>query len=131
MVDLLGSHQSTLVLQPLDDLRIRLRHLKTREGTCLIGQHTIVINGHEDGQIELQAHSVVILAMTRGGVHSTGARIQGDMIAVDDLAREIMANGGRVGQPEELLALHANRLSVASGKEMDILPARNLGHVFH
>lgn len=65
-------------------------------------------------------------------MHGAGARIQGDMIAVDDRALECRGStGGGVGEAEQLLARQRHRLAVGTADEVVVFPAGHLGHRFH
>ncbi len=58
-------------------------------------KHAVVVDGHEDGNVELQAHQVVVLAMARGGMDAAGTGVERYMVAVDDLAFKVLAEWGK------------------------------------
>ena len=131
VVDLLLGHQRPLLAQPVDDDRVGLVGGKAGELARLAGEHAVVVHGHEHGDVELQRHEVVVLAVAGGRVHGAGAGVQGDVVAVDDRAFDVAADGRGVGEAEQLLARQRHRLAVGTADEVVVLPAGHLGHGFH
>ena len=131
VVDLLLGHQRPLLAQPVDDDRVGLVGGKAGELARLAGEHAVVVHGHEHGDVELQRHEVVVLAVAGGRVHGAGAGVQGDVVAVDDRAFDVAADGRGVGEAEQLLARQRHRLAVGAAHKIIVLPAGHLGHGFH
>ena len=127
VADLARSHERALLAQPIDDDGVGVIGIQTRERAGILGEHAIVVDGHEDGDIELQAHQVVVLAMARGGMDATGTGVERDMVAVDDLALEVLADGAGIGKAAELRALEYDGLTVLAAHQRVILPAGDLG----
>ena len=105
VADLARSHERALLAQPIDDDGVGVVGIQTRERAGILGEHAVVVDGHEDGDIELQAHQVVVLAMARGGMNAAGTGVKRDMVAVDDLALEVLTDGAGIGKAAQLGAL--------------------------
>ena len=131
MRDLARGHQRALLAQPIDDDGVGVVGVKAGERASIGSKHAVVVDGHKDGDVELQAHQVVVLAVTRRGVHAAGTGIKRDVVAVDDLALEVVADGARVGKARQLGALQRDRFAVFAAHHVVRLPARDLGDLLH
>ena len=69
--------------------------------------------------------------MAGSRVHRARAGVQRDVVAVDDGALEVLADGARVGEAGEFAALERDGLAVLAAHEVVGFPARDLGHLFH
>ena len=127
VADLARSHERALLAQPIDDDGVGVIGIQTRERAGILGEHAIVVDGHEDGDIELQAHQVVVLAVARSSVDATGTGVERDVVAVDDLALEVLADGAGIGKTAQLGALEHDGLTVLAAHQRVILPAGDLG----
>ena len=121
--DLLLGHERAALAQPLDDGRVRLVHVEAREGARLVGEHAVVVHRHEQRHVELKRYEVVVLAVAGGRVHRARARIERDVVAVDDGALEVLADGARVGEARELAALERDGLAVGAAHEVGRTPS--------
>ena len=121
------SHERALLAQPIDDDGVGVVGIQTRERAGILGEHAVVVDGHEDRDVELQAHQVVVLAVARGGVDAAGTGVERDMVAVDDLALQVLADGTGIGKAAQLRALERDGLAVLAAHQGVILPAGDLG----
>ena len=129
--DLLFRHQRALLAQPVDDERVGLVGVQACEPSRLVGEAPVVVHRHEQRDVELEPHQIVVLAVPGSGVHAAGARVQRDVVAVDERALQVLADGTRVREPRELAALERDGLAVGAAHEAVVLPARDLGHLLH
>ena len=127
VADLARSHERALLAQPIDDDGVGVVGIQTRERAGILGEHAVVVDGHEDGNVELQAHQVVVLAMARGGMDAAGTGVERYMVAVDDLAFKVLADGASIGKAAQLGALEHDGLAVLAAHQGVILPTGDFG----
>ena len=65
--------------------------------------------------------------MARGGMNAAGTGVKRDMVAVDDLALEVLTDGAGIGKAAQLGALEHDGLTVLAAHQRVILPAGDLG----
>ena len=125
VVDLAGGHKRPTLTQPVDDDRVRLPHVQALERAAASIERAVVTHGHGHRQAELQAHQVVVLAMTGCGVHSAGAGGELHVVAGDDHSGHPIVDRLLVAQSGELGALDARR------QHLPGVPVRLLRHLLH
>ena len=82
MSDILAGDERVVLVEPRDDVLVAGDGILASPGATALHERAIVIDGHDDGYVELEADLVVIGAMAGSGVNRTGTRIQRDMITV-------------------------------------------------
>ncbi len=125
---LLGDERS-LLAQPLDNDGIRLVGIEPSELARLVGKTPVVVDGHEQRDVELDGYEVVVLAVARCGMDRAGAGVERHVVAVDHGTLEVLANGGGIGEAVELAAFQGNGFAVGTGNDAVGIPARRLGHL--
>ena len=90
MGNLFCKNERTTVFEPLDNDRVSLIDLHTREGAAgalavAFEEVTIIINRHGLWNIKANASVVVVYTVTRCGVNNTGTIVKGDVLCVDKL----------------------------------------------
>ena len=73
MVDVPAGDQRALFAQPIDNDRIGVINGEAGETARIVGEHAVVVDGHEHRDVELEGDQVVVLTMTGSGVHRAGA----------------------------------------------------------
>ncbi len=131
VVDLALGHEGALLAQPVDDDRIRVVGVEAGKRAGVGGEHAVVIDGHENRDIELHADQVVVLAVAGSGVHATGTGIERDVVAVDDLALQVLADGAGIGKAGKIGALERDRLAFGVAYQLIAFPAGDFGDLLH
>lgn len=109
--DLHLRHQHAFFAQPIDDHRVGGIGVKTDETAGIFGQHAVIVHGHVNGQAEFHTYQIVVLAMAGSRMHGSGAGVKRNVIAVDDLALAVLADGARIRDALQFGTLHDNGLT--------------------
>ena len=138
VVDVLVEDERAALAQPLDDLRVGLVDLHAGPGAArahlvALVEATVVVNGHDHGNVELHADEVVVDAMAGSAMDDSGAVVQSDVVSVDELALDalITEDGLLVLVACQLDTGHAPRLAVGAAHELDLAVAELLGILLH
>jgi hypothetical protein len=99
--DVLVKDERAALLEPLDDLGVGLVHVHAGPGAA--GSHAValvevavVVDGHDDGDVEAHAGVVVVDAVPGGGVDDAGAVFERDVVGVDELALDALVAEDRL-----------------------------------
>ena len=124
--------------QPLDDLRVGLVDLHAGPGAArahlvALVEATVVVNGHDHGNVELHADEVVVDAMAGSAMDDSGAVVQSDVVGVDELALDalITEDGLLVLVVGQLDTGHAPGLTVGPAHELDLAIAELRAVLLH
>ena len=77
--------QDIFFFQELDDPVIGVEHVDALHVAVVVGEAAVFVHGTVDVQAVLEPDDVVLVAVSRRGVHDAGARVEGDVGAEDDL----------------------------------------------
>ena len=88
MGNLFCKNERSTVFEPLNNDRVSLIDLHTREGatsalTVTFEEVTVIINRHSLWNIKANTSVIVVYAMTRCGVNNTSTVVKGNVLSVD------------------------------------------------
>lgn len=129
MRDVSACNQCVVLVEPGDNILVTLDGILARPGTAALHELAVIIDGHENGNVEFEANLVVIGTMTGGGVDRTSTRVERDVVAVDERARHIRMDGMLVRRTGQVNALDHEGLTVLLD-DLVARPASLLGDAF-
>ena len=131
--DVLVQDERAALLEPLDDLGVRVVHVHSGpRAACAhavtLVEVAVVVDGHHDGDVEAHARVVVVDAVAGRGVDDAGAVVERDVVRVDELALDALVAKDRllVLVVAEVRSGHAPHLAVGAAGELEGLVAKLL-----
>ena len=138
VVDVLMEDKRAALAQPLDDLRVGLVDFHAGPRTArahlvTFVEATVVVDGHDHGDVELHADKIVIDAVAGSAVDDAGAVVQGDVVGIDKLALDALVaeDGLLVLVVRQLDAGHAPGLTVGAAHKLDLAIAELRAVLLH